>query len=369
VKHINSGQVQLSELIFTMSWEDPESDRKALRITPGDTLISITSGGCNTLSLLLERPSRVFAIDINPLQSYLLELKIAAMSGLNHGEYLEFLGVRHSSVRIAMYEHISGNLSEQARQYWNGNKKVIEQGILGMGRYERFIGLFRKILRLLQGSTRIHGLFEQSSIEEQRRYFETTWNTRRWKSIFKVFFNKRILARRGLTADYFDFDDGSVSFADSFFRRSKRAMTEIPVKTNYFLSQYLLGRYLSEQCVPPYLRAENFDVIRKQLNKVQIISADLKDWLQTVPEESIECFCISNICEVMNIEETNRTFEQILRTAKQGARVSFRNLMLPRVVPDYLTSRIMRNDELSRQLINSDSSFVYSRVDAYEINK
>ena len=72
------GQVELPELLFGMSWEDPESDRQALQIRPGDALITIGSGGCNTFSLLLENPGRIFAVDINPCQSHLLELKRAA---------------------------------------------------------------------------------------------------------------------------------------------------------------------------------------------------------------------------------------------------------------------------------------------------
>ncbi len=59
------GQVELPELLFGMSWEDPESDRVALQIQPGDSLVTIGSGGCNTFSLLLENPRQVFAVDIN----------------------------------------------------------------------------------------------------------------------------------------------------------------------------------------------------------------------------------------------------------------------------------------------------------------
>jgi S-adenosylmethionine-diacylglycerol 3-amino-3-carboxypropyl transferase len=59
-------QVQFSKLLFGHSWEDPASDRAALRIKRGDTLLTITSGGCNTLTLLLEDPACVHAVDINP---------------------------------------------------------------------------------------------------------------------------------------------------------------------------------------------------------------------------------------------------------------------------------------------------------------
>src|ERR1700688_4517816 len=64
-------QVELFDLLFGMSWEDPESDRRALAIQPGETLLTVTSGACNTLTLLLEDPGKVYAVDINPSQSHL----------------------------------------------------------------------------------------------------------------------------------------------------------------------------------------------------------------------------------------------------------------------------------------------------------
>jgi hypothetical protein len=57
--------------------------------------------------------------------------------------------------------------------------------------------------------------------------------------LFQLLFNKRVLSRRGLSADYFRFDDGAASFAESFFQRARRALRDIPIATNYFLAQYL----------------------------------------------------------------------------------------------------------------------------------
>jgi S-adenosylmethionine-diacylglycerol 3-amino-3-carboxypropyl transferase len=61
-------QVELFDLLFGMSWEDPASDRRALAVQPGETLFTVTSGACNTLTLLLEDPGKVYAVDINPTQ-------------------------------------------------------------------------------------------------------------------------------------------------------------------------------------------------------------------------------------------------------------------------------------------------------------
>ena len=46
MKYAEKGQVEFPELLFGMSWEDPESDRRALKIQPGEVVVTIGSGGC-----------------------------------------------------------------------------------------------------------------------------------------------------------------------------------------------------------------------------------------------------------------------------------------------------------------------------------
>jgi S-adenosylmethionine-diacylglycerol 3-amino-3-carboxypropyl transferase len=358
-------QVELSDLLFGMSWEDPGSDRRALQIQPGDTIFTITSGGCNTLSLLLENPAKIFAVDINRCQSYLLELKRAAVLRLDYQDLHSFLGLTPSKYRFEMFESLSGDLSKPALEYWRRRLPMIRAGVIYQGRYERFLRHFRRLLRLVQGASRIERLFECRSLEEQKEYFDRTWNTRQWRMLFRLAFNKSVLARRGLSADYFRFDDGSSSFAQSFFHRSRRALREIPIASNYFLAQYLLGRYVTPDAVPDFLRSGNLPVIRERLDRIEIVTADAKGWLIGRPVASIDAFSLSNICELMSLEETALTFEEVARTARDGARLCFRNLIVPRKVQGSLASKIRLREDCSRQLLEQDRSFVYSRVQAY----
>jgi S-adenosylmethionine-diacylglycerol 3-amino-3-carboxypropyl transferase len=236
------------------------------------------------------------------------------------------------------------------------------------GRYESFIRKFGKVLGVLQGRRRIVGMFASTTVDAQRQYFDERWNTLAWRTIFALAFNKRMLAKRGLTADYFKFDDGSSSFAESFFRRSRRAMSEIPIHSNYFLAQYLRGSYLNDDAVPGYLRRENLPRVRERLDRIDIVTSDAQGWLTRRAARSIDAFSLSNICELMSPDETGRLFTEVARTARPDARICFRNLMVPREVPEQLRSTIRRDEELSRDLVARDRSFVYSRVDAYTVS-
>ena len=109
-----------------------------------------------------------------------------------------------------------------------------------------------------------------------------------------------MLAKRGLVADYFTFDDGSKSFADSFYNRSRKAFRDIPIQSNYFTSLYLLGKYNNLNVVPAYLKEENFETIKSRVDRIKIFTNQAQKWIDTIPDHTIDCFALSNICELMS---------------------------------------------------------------------
>jgi S-adenosylmethionine-diacylglycerol 3-amino-3-carboxypropyl transferase len=295
-------------------------------------------------------------------------LKCAAVRHLDYNELRAFLGLAPSDQRLRVFERLRGDLTGAAQRYWTGNAEALRTGVVSAGKYESFIRLFSRVLGVLQGKKRIAGLFRCQTLERQQVYFEKKWNTLQWRLLFKLFANKWVLARRGLTADYFKFDDGSSSFSESFLRRARRAICEIPVESNYFLAQYLLAQYRSEEAVPAYLLRENLPIVRQRLDRIEIVTSDAQSWLGRQPNRSIDAFSLSNICELMSPEETGRLFAAVTRAARVGARVCFRNLMVPRGVPETLASEIELNEELSRHLLAEDRSLVYSRVQAFVVH-
>jgi S-adenosylmethionine-diacylglycerol 3-amino-3-carboxypropyl transferase len=362
-------QVQLFKLVFTHNWEDPESDHTALRIKKDDVVQAITSGGCNVLGFLMFDPKEIYSVDINPAQSYLLELKIAAIKLFDFKEFTAFAGLTKCRYRLELYGKLKPLLTDAAIAYWDTQSNFIREGFIMNGKYERFIKVAGKFIWLLQGGKRVLGLFENKTLDEQQAYFDQVWNTRRFKYMFKILFNKRMLARRGLVADYFTFDDRSKSFADSFYNRSKKAFRDIPIRGNYFMSLYLLGKFRDSNEVPEYLKEENFETIKSRVARIKIITAEAQNWIDTMPDDTIDCFALSNICELMSENETHALFTGVNRTAKDSARIIFRNLMIPREVPKDLQNSINKDQTLSNRLYEEDRSFVYGKVAAYTVHK
>src|SRR5438105_1314449 len=96
---------------YSQCWEDPEVLLKALNINSNDIVLSVTSGGDNAIALLLCSPKKITAVDLNPTQNYLLELKLAAIQGLSYDEYLSFLGVTESSNRLGSFSKVKQYLT------------------------------------------------------------------------------------------------------------------------------------------------------------------------------------------------------------------------------------------------------------------
>jgi S-adenosylmethionine-diacylglycerol 3-amino-3-carboxypropyl transferase len=368
-KNQSEGQVQLSKLIFSHNWEDPAMDERALNIKEDDTVFTITSGGCNTIGFLRLNPAAIYCVDINPAQNHLMELKKAAFKQLNYETLCTFFGLTENNSQEKLYNQLTQFLSPDALAFWNANKKIISKGIIMNGRYERFVKIAGKILRLLQGTKKVKTFFTLHSITEQEKFYNEKWDNGRWRWIFKSMFNKKRLAKKGLVSDYFHFDDGSSSFSESFYKRASHVMKDIPVQSNYFIAAYFLGHYLNKENIPEYLKQENFSIIKKNIDKIFPVSADSKYWLGQQPANMFDAFALSNICELMDDNATHKLFIEVIRTAKPGAKIIFRNLMIPREVPEDLRSIIVKNESLSKQLQFDDRSFVYGKVAAYTVEK
>ena len=359
-------QLALFKLLFAMNWEDPASDRRALAVKPGETVMTVTSGCCNTFTLLLDDPGKIYAVDINPTQSYLLELKSAAIRQLGCAELHGFLGLVPCKERLQIFARISGDLSSSALAFWRSRPEAIRRGIMHAGKYESLVRLVNTFVRILQGRKRIEGLFSCRSLEQQSAYFDQHWNNARWRLIFKLLASKRVIARR-MGLNYFQFDDGSTSFSESFQRRFKRGICDVPIQTNYFLALYLCGRYRSETAIPEYLLPENLPIVKARLDRIENVIAPAQVWLGEQPPGAIDGFVLSNIGELMSQDETDRLFSALAPAAASGARVCFRNIIIPRAVPQNLADEIVMDESLSRDLLANDRSFLYSRVHAYVV--
>ena len=356
-----------NDVLYSQCWEDPQIDREAFNIQKDDVVFSITSGGCNLLTFLIDNPEEVIALDLNPHQNYLLELKIAAFKFLSYENMLEFIGVRKSRKRLVYYDSIKYSMSVNARIFWESKIRKVKKGIVHSGRYENYMKLLRNCIGVFVSKRTIRRFFDSDDINQRKRLFEKKWNTWRWKLFTKVLLSRKTMSLLFDEA-FFKYLKDDFSFGKHFAEKAKRALTELPIKENYFLRYILLGNY-DERFLPPYLRKENYELIKRRLNRIKIITDSCDNFFQQLPADSISKFNFTNIFEWISEEAFENLLKETTRVAKNGAVITYRNLLVPRVHPESLSENLQSEKMLAQQLHDKDLSFIYNNYVVEVIDK
>lgn len=144
------------EYIYAFTWEDARVDERILKLGPDDKVLAITSAGDNIISYLAQSPARVHAVDLNPTQNHLLELKAAAYTALSYQDFWKMFGDgKHPKFKQLLITKLSPHLSGRAFQYWLKNTHVFENSS-GYGLYDT--GGSRHAIRAMRWVSRIFGL-------------------------------------------------------------------------------------------------------------------------------------------------------------------------------------------------------------------
>ena len=152
------------------------------------------------------------------------------------------------------------------------------------------------------------------------------------------------------------------SFGEHFFRLGEHVVAELPARSNYFLAQVLLGRYLDEVTVPDYLKEVHFETIRNRLDRLTVVTADIGEALGALPRASIDCFALSNVFEYSPRDLFDRSLASLVRAARPEARLSLRNLLAPRRLAGHPSFVV--DTTLSGRLRDADRGFIYSSFEA-----
>jgi len=266
---VKENRVDFSLIRYSQCWEDTEVLLESLNIQENDICFGILSAGDNVFSMLAENPKKVVALDISFPQIALAKLKKEVFNSLSYEEMLEFMGVMKSDKRIEMYDRIKENLDKEVKEYWDFNKEAIEKGIIHTGKFEKFFKLFReKILPFVHSKKRVEKLLEKKSRQERTEYYDKHWNNFRWKLMFKLFFSKYIVGKLGRDKEFFRYAEKNIS--EEMKERSRYALCELDSYENPYIHYIMMGNYRLD-CLPYFLRRENFENIRKASNSLCLL--------------------------------------------------------------------------------------------------
>jgi S-adenosylmethionine-diacylglycerol 3-amino-3-carboxypropyl transferase len=357
--------VLAGELRYSRVWEDHALLERGLGITPTDDVLMIASAGCNVLNLLLREPRRIVALDLNPAQTALLELKLAALRTLDHRGFLELLGLERGRV-LARYDAVRKALSWDTRRWWDGNTWMLAHGVERTGRLDRFIGDFQRLhVSRIHSRALIDRLFATTDLMERQRLVDHELLTPEFTRAFLAYFSRESIAGRGRHPAQFRYVD-DVDVAAWFLARLRWVCTALPVRGNFYLERFLRGDAANPAWRAPYLRPEHYDYLRSLVDRVEIVTGDLQAYLDEQPAPFTRA-ALSDVFEYMSPDAAEQLFAALVRAMPGGGRIAYWNLFVPRESPASLRDRVRPLSHLSRALGRRDRAWFYSAFHVDEV--
>ncbi len=350
-------RAEFSFIRYAQCWEDADIVLKGLNIEPGDKCLSIAASGDNSLAMLAFDPARVVAIDLNQSQLALLELKAAAFRALEYEEMLQLLGYSPSDERIDLFVKIEHLLSDDARKYWVTNIDTIDRGVAGSGKFENYFRTFRKlILPLVHDKRTIDALLAERGPAQRALFYEKSWNTLRWKMMFKLFFSKPVMGMLGRDPEFFKYAEGNLPA--NLMHLTRQALVDQDPSKNPYLHWILKGEF--GDSLPFFLRRDNFEKIRRNIDCLEIRRNSMEQFLESSCDNEFDSFNLSDIFEYMSTQSFVDCLKNLRRVGKPGARLVYFNMMVDRHSENNVDG-IEINRELSQTLFALNKTFFYKR--------
>ncbi len=277
-----------NNLVYNTCWEDPRLDRVALDLTPDDDVLVITSAGCNALDYTLVGPNHVYAVDMNPRQNALLELKKAAIRELEFDDFFRMFGEGcYPGVQNVYQPKLRPHLSERSRAFWdkrirwfdNPKRSFYFRGTSGS--FARMMNVY--IDKVIKVRPQIERMLNAQSMEEQHAVYYDELYDKFWTGLVKFTMNRDTTmsmlgvpkAQRRQIEDHYP--GGLVKYIQDCV---EGVFVKLPIKDNYFWRVYMNGSYTRE-CCPEYLREENFNRLKQgQLDRLTTHTDSVQGFLE-----------------------------------------------------------------------------------------
>ncbi|GMW03628.1 MAG: hypothetical protein AMXMBFR84_47620 [Candidatus Hydrogenedentota bacterium] len=309
--------VHQNHLIYNTCWEDPRLDRVALDLTPNDTLVMITSAGCNALDYAIQGPRRIHAVDVNSKQNAVLELKMAGIRRMDYAPFFELFGRgRFRHFRQEYRTRLRPELSDTARAFWDDRLHYFDIDSRRPGFYFRgtsgfFARLINVYLDRMPGLRHgIDAILSAESIEAQRQIYHDGLYRKFWNPFIRWFAGQdTTLALLGVPKAQREQVERHYSggIAEFIEQAIEHVFSRLPLGDNYFWRVYLTGEY-TPTCCPEYLTPHGFASLktgkvecirvhtntlegflrRSEVRATRFVLLDHMDWLSTHQKRALE---------------------------------------------------------------------------------
>lgn len=284
-------RVHGGNLVYNACWEDPRIDRELMALDHESRVVMITSAGCNALDYLLDDPAEIHAVDMNPRQNALLQLKSAMIRRDRFEDLFALFGEGTHPDFKSLHKEIEELLPTYANRYWKGKHYYFKSSKLNPSFYYRgtagqMAWIALKTFTSGRGKLRqrTSAILEAKSIEEQQAIYEEVRPILWTKLVTWLLKQPVSMAMLGVPRAQIRLIEKNFAGGIPGFLQAKleQVFTEIPFWENYFWQVYMRGSYTRE-CCPNYLREEHQPVLRDRVDRIKTHSSTIANFLREHP--------------------------------------------------------------------------------------
>jgi S-adenosylmethionine-diacylglycerol 3-amino-3-carboxypropyl transferase len=363
-------RVHGGNLVYNTCWEDPRLDRQMLNILPESRLVMITSAGCNALDYLLDKPTVIHAVDMNPRQNALLQLKIAMIERGNFDDLFQLFGHGRHPFFGTLLKEMEGLLQPFASRFWQSKCHYFRSTPLNPSFYYRgTAGQMAWIaLQIFKaGSDRVRNyvaaLQQATSFHEQRDLYEyvrpALWNgVVTWLLRQPAAMTMLGVPRSQLRLIERQFNGGITGYIQS---KLEYVLTKIPYWENYFWRVYMTGSYTRE-CCPNYLQVRHQSALLDTVRRITTHSTTVANFLREHPG-SYSHYVLLDHQDWLAVHNPRALVEEwslILENSRPGTCILMRSAsQVLDFIPDFAMKRLQLNAPLAESMHLQDRVGTY----------
>ena len=353
-------------LRYAQVWEDYELLYRGLDLKPNDYVVSIGSAGDNGLALLASGVESVAAVDLNPAQTALCELKKLAIARLEHPDFRDLCGAGDLGNGVRVYNLLKSELSAESRAFWNNNEAILNKGIIHSGRLESFWNAMRKeVFEPYIGQATLERFVTCDTLAEQRELYQAGFTSSGFEEAFRKFTDKSNVAKSGRDIAQYKYVHRE-DIGGFFLERFRHVCTEVPIANNFYLSYLFFGKYPSLDTGPLYLRPQVYEYLTKRIERFEIVEESLDSYVAK-GEKPYSKMNLSDLFEYLSPEDTDRFISVLAENMSSGGRIAFWNHLNDRGPGSTSELKTRELKALGRDLFNSDRTFFYSDFRVLEV--
>jgi len=320
--------------LYPVTQEDSRIERELLNIE-GQRIVTICASGDRVLETMVGKPEQVTAVDLNPAQLALFDLKLASIKMLNY-EDIEaiFFHLNAQVLKKHLPTLMKSFRSSESVKFWQKNGAAYINCL-----YTK--GSSGKGWRMMQWLIEIFSGIDMSLLTEHPELVPELWKNE-WREkvhsflhyVWHIPFAWNALATPIRMALGVPPSQGSL----------RGCLMEHPIKVLLFMDRVFGSSAFQDNTEflanmfgvwgknkPYWLEKENIQIIKTQVNKCYLRKGYFTEVLRSLPDNTVDCFLLSDHMDWMSQNEILEEWNQILRVSGGVGEVMWRTAGLDEI--------------------------------------